>query len=79
MRATGIIRKIDQLGRLVIPKETRRVLGMKEDTPCEFFIDDEFILIRKYKSSCIVCGQAGEVEVEEVSFCNKCISKIKEL
>ena len=49
MKSTGIIRRVDDLGRIVIPKETRRILGIKESDPMEFFIDGEDIIIRKYK------------------------------
>ena len=49
MKATGIIRRFDCLGRIVIPREIRRILGIKESDPMEFFIDGEDIIIRKYK------------------------------
>lgn len=49
MKSTGIIRRVDDLGRIVIPKETRRILGIKESDPMEIFIDGEDIIIRKYK------------------------------
>lgn len=48
MKATGIIRRIDDLGRIVIPKEIRRVKRIHENDPLEIFVDDEFILFRKY-------------------------------
>ena len=49
MRATGIIRRVDDLGRIVIPKEIRRNFGINESDPMEYFIDGENIVIRKYK------------------------------
>ena len=48
MKATGIIRRIDDLGRIVIPKEIRRAKRIHENDPLEIFVDDEFILFRKY-------------------------------
>ena len=48
MKATGIVRRIDDLGRIVIPKEIRRSFGIKESTPMEYFIDGANIVIRKY-------------------------------
>lgn len=48
LKATGIVRRIDDLGRVVIPKELRRTLGIKEGDPVEFFVDGELITIRKY-------------------------------
>ena len=50
MKATGIVRRIDDLGRIVIPKEIRRILGIKEIDPVEFLVDGEDIIIRKYKA-----------------------------
>ena len=49
MKATGIVRRIDDLGRVVIPKEIRKKLNFNEDEPLEFFIDGENIILRKYK------------------------------
>ena len=49
MKATGIVRRIDDLGRINIPREIRRILGINESDPMEFFIDGEDIIIRKYK------------------------------
>lgn len=50
MKATGIVRKVDELGRIVIPKELRKVYGMPEGTPIEIFTDDGTIVLRKYES-----------------------------
>ena len=49
MKATAIIRKVDNLGRILIPREIRRILGIKEFDPMEIFINGEDIIIRKYK------------------------------
>jgi len=51
MRATGIIRRIDDLGRVVIPKEIRKRIGIEEGDPLEFFVNDEEIILRKYEIS----------------------------
>ena len=48
MKSTGIIRRIDDLGRIVIPKETRRMLGIREGDPLEMYIEDGAIVYRKY-------------------------------
>jgi AbrB family looped-hinge helix DNA binding protein len=49
MKATGVVRKIDDLGRIVIPKEIRNVQGWKHNTPIEMFMDDKGMVIREYK------------------------------
>lgn len=51
MRATGIIRRIDDLGRVVIPKEIRKRIGIEEGDPLEIFVNDEEIILRKYEIS----------------------------
>ncbi|WP_028559056.1 AbrB/MazE/SpoVT family DNA-binding domain-containing protein [Paenibacillus pinihumi] len=61
MKATGIVRRIDDLGRVVIPKETRRVLGMKEGDPVEFYMVEGGIVIRKYSPGCAVTGSTEDL------------------
>lgn len=51
MKPTGIVRRIDDLGRVVIPKEIRRTMHIKEGDPLEIFVDDRAIMLRKYQSS----------------------------
>ncbi|MEC2940363.1 AbrB/MazE/SpoVT family DNA-binding domain-containing protein, partial [Bacillus cereus] len=50
MKSTGVTRKIDELGRIVLPKELRRTLGIAEKDPIEIFVEDEKIILQKYKS-----------------------------
>ena len=59
MKATGIVRRIDDLGRVVIPKEIRRVLRIREGDPLEIFTDGESIVLRKYRAqgACVFCGE----------------------
>ena len=71
MKATGIVRKIDTLGRTVIPIELRKVLGLEIGTPLEIFTENESIILRQYKPGCTFCG---EVETDEmITFKEKCI------
>lgn len=56
MKSTGIVRRIDDLGRVVIPKEQRRTLGVENGDPLEFFVNGEQIILRKYRSGCFICG-----------------------
>lgn len=67
MKSTGITRKIDDLGRIVIPKELRRTFDIAEGDPLEIFVDGENIILRKYHASesCVLCGVAGDKHFEK--------------
>jgi len=56
MKSTGIVRKVDELGRIVLPSELRSTLNIKEKDPLEIFIEDSKIILRKYEPSCIFTG-----------------------
>lgn len=56
MKATGIVRKVDELGRIVLPIELRRTLDIEIKDPIEIFVDDEYILLKKYEPACIFCA-----------------------
>lgn len=77
MKATGIVRKIDELGRIVIPKEIRKSFDIKEGEPLEIFTtDDNQIVLKKYNPGCQECGNAGvKLYGEKVKLCNPCIDK----
>ena len=80
MKATGIVRKLDQLGRIVIPKELRTTFDLKETDPIEIFVEGEDIILRKYQPACIFCNEATDVlQFEGKNVCKKCLSKIKKL
>lgn len=76
MKATGIIRRIDDLGRVVIPKEVRKKLGFKIGDPFEIFVgDDGEIILKKYYSDdvCLICGATEDVrEVKGKYICVGC-------
>ena len=80
MKATGIVRKLDPLGRIVIPKELRDTLEIKHEDPVEIFVDGQDIILRKYEPFCVFCGETGEiVNFEGKKLCKKCIKKISKL
>lgn len=58
MKSTGIVRKVDELGRVVIPIELRRTLGIGEKDALEIFVDGEKIVLKKYEPACIFSGNA---------------------
>ncbi len=80
MKATGIVRKLDQLGRIVIPKELRTTFELKENDPIEIFVDGSDIILRKYQPACIFCNEATDVvQFEGKNVCKNCLAKIKAL
>ncbi|NGM83052.1 AbrB/MazE/SpoVT family DNA-binding domain-containing protein [Paenibacillus sp. 7124] len=71
MKATGIVRKVDELGRIVIPIELRRTMGIDIKDPLEIFVDGEKIILRKYEPTCIFSGSSENL----INFKGKMISK----
>ncbi len=63
MKATGMIRHIDELGRIVIPKEMRREMDLQSNDPVEIFVEGDHILLSKYTPTCIFCQGTEDVEV----------------
>lgn len=64
MKNTGVARKVDELGRVVIPVELRRTLGIAEGTAIDFHVDGENIVLRKQEKSCLVTGKVSESNME---------------
>lgn len=73
MKATGMIRHIDELGRIVIPKEMRRKMDIQNNDPVEIFVEGDHILLSKYVPSCIFCGSTEEVMLfKDKRICKAC-------
>ena len=73
MKSTGIVRKIDDLGRIVLPIELRRVLDIDKDSSLEIYVDDDRIILKKYQPACIFCGSAEDVaQYQGRNICAKC-------
>ena len=62
MKATGIVRKVDELGRIVLPIELRRTLNIDIRDPLEIYVDGESIMLKKYQPACIFCGSSDDVK-----------------
>lgn len=78
MKSTGIVRKVDELGRVVLPIELRRTLDISPRDPLEIFIQDETVILKKYQPACIFCGQANEVEsFKGKNICPECRDELK--
>ena len=61
MKSTGIIRKVDELGRIVIPMELRKSMDIKEKDPLEIFTDQGSIVLKKYSNTCVFCGEGEDI------------------
>ncbi len=79
MKATGIVRKIDALGRIVLPKELRDKMYIQESDPLEIFVEEDAIIIKKYASMCVFCGKQEDdlVMFSGRTVCPACIAEIK--
>ena len=79
MKSTGIVRRVDELGRVVIPMEMRRTMRIKDLDPIEFFTEGDKIILRKYSPGCIFCDNVDNLHTfNGKPVCATCISKIKE-
>ena len=80
MKSTGIIRKVDDLGRIVLPIELRRTLDIAERDELEIFMENDRIVLQKYEPACIFCGSARSVTAfNRKNVCGDCIQKLREL
>lgn len=79
MRSTGIIRRLDSLGRIVPPMEMRRTLGIEDRDELEFSLEGDAIVMRKYKPSCAFCGQTEELtEFKGRCVCRHCLHELSQ-
>ena len=78
MKSTGIVRQIDDLGRIVIPMEIRKVFDISKRDPMEIFVDNGCIILKKYQPSCIFCGSFDDVmEYKDKMVCKSCMEGLK--
>lgn len=79
MKSTGIVRKVDELGRIVLPIELRRTLGIEEKDRIEIFVEGESIILRKYQPACIFCDNARDIiNYKGKNICPACIKEMSE-
>lgn len=77
MKATGIVRKVDGLGRIVLPIELRRVLDIPVQSDLEIYVDGDEIILKKYQQSCIFCGSTEDLTTfEEKNVCSHCVARL---
>ena len=78
MKSTGVVRKIDELGRIVLPIEIRKTLDIQQKDALELFIDEDKIILQKYQPSCIFCNQVEDIiYFNGKRVCAACIEKMK--
>ena len=80
MKSTGIVRKVDELGRVVIPIEIRNKFDIAEKDPIEIYVDGSSIILKKYEPNCVFCGNTKNLMTyKDKLVCSKCAQKIAEL
>jgi transcriptional pleiotropic regulator of transition state genes len=78
MKSTGIVRKVDELGRIVLPIELRRTLDISERDSLEIYVDGASIILKKYQPACIFCDDAKDVVVYKgKNICSKCLEELR--
>lgn len=77
MKSTGIVRPIDNFGRIVLPKELRSTLKIGEKDSLEIFVEESMIILKKYEPSCMFCGSMDRIEnFKGYNICHKCLEKL---
>lgn len=77
MKTTGMVRSMDQLGRIVLPMELRRVLGIEVKDPIEIFVEEDKIILQKYWPACNFCDNASDlIPFGNRKVCRACIEKL---
>ena len=80
LKTSGIVRKVDELGRIVLPVEMRRLLNISEKDALEISLENEAIVVRKHHSECVFCNSVRDVqEFKGRNICAEYIKKIKEI
>ena len=80
MKSTGIVRRIDELGRVVIPIEMRNKLNIQEKDPMEIYSYGNSIVLKKFEPNCVFCNNTKHLsKFKDKLICDKCAKKISEL
>ncbi len=80
MKSTGIVRKVDELGRVVLPIELRRTLDIAEKDSLEIYVDGASIVLKKYEPTCVFCNDAKNVlNYKGKNICPNCLAELERL
>ena len=79
MKSTGIVRKVDELGRIVLPIELRRTMDIAEKDAMEIYVEGENIILRKYQAACVFCGSVKNlVSYKGRNVCANCVATLQD-
>ena len=77
MKSTGIVRKVDELGRIVLPIELRRTLDIAERDALEIYVEGSTVVLKKYRPTCIFCDSSKDISIfRGKNICPKCLREI---
>lgn len=80
MKSTGVVRKVDELGRIVIPIELRRTLDIGEKDSLEIYVDRNHIILKKYEPACVFCGNSKDITTfKDKNICKTCLLEINDI
>lgn len=80
MKSTGIVRKVDELGRIVLPIEMRRTLDIAEKDALEIYVEGSSVILKKYKPSCVFCDSVRDVtQFKGKNVCPRCLKELQAL
>ena len=80
MKSTGIVRKLDELGRIVLPIELRRTFNIEEKDAVEIYVEGDTIILKKYQVSCTFCGSTEDVaDFKDKPICKACLKELGKL
>ncbi len=80
MKATGIVRRVDQLGRIVLPKELRQNLNINKKDPMEIFVEDETVILKKYEPGCTLCSSVDDlISYKGKNICEDCVEELEQM
>ena len=78
MKSTGIVRRVDELGRIVLPIELRRTLDIAERDTLEIFVEGSAVILKKYRPTCIFCDSARDIAIfKGKNICPKCLKELQ--
>ena len=78
MKSTGIVRKVDELGRIVLPIELRRTLDIAEKDALEIYVEGSSIVLKKYRPTCVFCDSVKDISVyREKNVCARCLRELR--
>lgn len=80
LKSTGIVRDVDSLGRVVLPKELRDTMHIAQKDPLEIYVEGDSIILRKYEPACLFCGSASDVlSFNDRKICKACLAELNRI